>query len=330
MSTSAIDVLKARLSKEDFEKLARIRNPRVHEFIATYIQLCNPAKVFVCTDSEEDIQYIREAALRNNEEASLAIPGHTVHFDGYFDQARDKKNTKFLLPKGVDLGPDINSIDREEGLKEIHQLLTNIMQGRECYIKFYCLGPTNSVFSIPCLQITDSAYVAHSEDILYRQGYQEFLKMGESANFFKFLHSQGELTEGPLGLFVSKNIDKRRVYIDLQDEVIFSVNTQYGGNTIGLKKLAMRLAIKRASEEGWLTEHMFIMGVRGPGGRVSYFTGAYPSMCGKTATAMLKGETIVGDDIAYLRNINGRAYAVNVERYSIPAQYKWQSLCSQC
>ena len=91
------------------------------------------------------------------------------------------------------------------------------------------------------------------------------------------------------------------------------MNTQYGGNTIGLKKLAMRLGINKASKEDWLTEHMFIAGIHGPSDRVTYFAGAFPSMCGKTSTAMLKGETIIGDDIVYIRNIEGRAKAVNVE-----------------
>jgi len=84
-----------------------------------------------------------------------------------------------------------------------------------------------------------------------------------------------------------KNLDKRRIFIDLEEDVVYSTNTQYGGNTIGLKKLAMRLAINRGSKEGWLTEHMLIMGVRGPKGRVTYFTGAFPSLSGKTSTAML-------------------------------------------
>ena len=91
--------------------------------------------------------------------------------------------------------------------------------------------------------------------------------------------------EAGLGLRVSKNIEKRRIHIDPQYEIVYSTNTQYGGNTIGLKKLAMRLAINRASKEGWLTEHMFIVGVHSQRGRVSYFTGAFPSMCGKTSTA---------------------------------------------
>jgi len=306
--------LKTRLGQEDYQKLIGINNPKLHQFIANYVELCNPDRVFVATDSPADIQYIRQAAIRNGEEAELAVEGHTIHFDGYYDQARDKGNTKFLIPKGVTLGTEINAIDRDEGLEEIHRILKNIMQGHELYVRFFCLGPVNSEFTILCAQLTDSSYVAHSEDLLYRQGYEEFKRLGDSDRFFKFVHSQGELESAGLGLRVSKNINQRRVYINLEDETIYSTNTQYGGNTIGLKKLAMRLAINRASKEGWLTEHMLVMGVHGPEGRVSYLLGAFPSMCGKTATAMVKGESIVGDDIAYLRKGGGEVRAVNVEK----------------
>jgi len=308
-----LDSLKNKLSNSDYQKFLKINNPALNAFIEKYIDICNPKKVMVYTDSEEDLKRTRDAAVRNKEEAKLSIDGHSIHFDGYNDQARDKNNTKFLLPPGKDLGPEINTMDRNKGLKEIHDIMTNIMDGHELHIKFFCLGPTSSSFSIPCIQLTDSAYVAHSEDLLYRQGYQEFFKQGPNARFFKFVHSQGRLEESGLGLLVSKNIEKRRVYIDLEGETIYSANTQYGGNTIGLKKLAMRLAINRASQKGWLTEHMLIMGVHGKKDRVSYFTGAFPSMCGKTSTAMINGETIVGDDIAYIRKINGKVRAVNVE-----------------
>ena len=314
MDEKAKNILKARLGQEDYQKLVRINNPKLYQFIAKYVELCNPDKVFVSTDFPEDIDYIRQAAVRDRGEAELALKGHTIHFDGYYDQARDKETTKFLIPKGVALGPEINSIDRDEGLKEIYQILKNIMQGHELYVRFFCLGPINSEFTIPCIQLTDSSYVAHSEDLLYRPGYEEFKRLGDYEWFFRFVHSQGELQPAGLGLRVSKNIDKRRIYIDLKDETIYSTNTQYGGNTIGLKKLAMRLAINRASKEGWLTEHMLIMGVHGPKGRVSYLLGAFPSMCGKTSTAMIEGETIVGDDIAYIRKKDGEVRAVNVER----------------
>jgi len=302
-------ILKQRLDKPQYKKLAALNNPKMHTFVAKYIELCNPAKIFVATDTPQDIAYIRDAAIRNGEERSLKIKGHTGHFDGYYDQARDKKNTKILLPKGAKIGKAINTIDRETGYREVHEILKDLMKGKELYVRFFCLGPLNSVFSIPCVQLTDSAYVAHNEDLLYRQGYEQFKRIGDSPDFFRFVHSAGEL-----GNAVSKNIDRRRVYIDIQENAVYSTNTQYGGNTIGLKKLAMRLGIQKASREGWLTEHMFIMGVHGPNGRVSYFTGAYPSMCGKTSTSMVEGEKIIGDDIAYLRRKNSSVYVVNVEK----------------
>ncbi len=305
-----MEELKALVDADSFEKLQRIDNPELIRFIARYIELCSPEDVFVCTGSEEDVQYIREEAIRRGEEIELAIKGHTVHFDGYHDQARDRRNTKFLLPEGVDLGRGINAIAREEGLKEIHEIMRGIMRGSRMYVLFFCLGPLKSQFAIPAVQLTDSAYVAHSECLLYRYGYEEFVRLGRSARFFRFVHSAGALDERK----TSRDISKRRIYIDLESETIYSANTQYGGNTIGLKKLAMRLAINRASNEGWLTEHMFIMGIHGPHGRVTYFTGAFPSLCGKTSTSMLYGETIVGDDIAYLRHRSGRIMAVNPEK----------------
>jgi phosphoenolpyruvate carboxykinase (GTP) len=107
--------------------------------------------------------------------------------------------------------------------------------------------------------------------------------------------------------------EKKRIYIDNMDNTIYSVNTQYAGNSVGFKKLAFRLAIRKAHYEGWLAEHMMLMGVHGPSNRKTYFAGAFPSACGKTSTAMLPGETILGDDIAYIRNIDSVARAVNVE-----------------
>ncbi|MBN2058058.1 MAG: phosphoenolpyruvate carboxykinase (GTP) [Candidatus Saganbacteria bacterium] len=304
-----LELLKDKCGPENFKKLEELNNPDVLAFVAKYIAHCNPASVFVRTDAQKDIDYIRQKTIENGEEHKLAIKGHTYHFDGPKDQARDKANTKYLLPPDVQLGADIRSADKKEGLSEINGLLKNIMAGKELYVAFFCLGPTDSPFSIPAIQLTDSSYVAHSEDILIRPGYEMFKKLGQGNGFFKFVHSAGELAGG-----VSKNFDQRRVYIDLDDDIVYSVNTQYAGNTVGLKKLAMRLAIKKASFEGWLTEHMFVMGVRGPKNRVSYFAGSFPSACGKTSTAMLEGELIVGDDIAYLRNIDGRIRAVNVER----------------
>ncbi|MHA2278181.1 MAG: phosphoenolpyruvate carboxykinase domain-containing protein, partial [Candidatus Kariarchaeaceae archaeon] len=156
----------------------------------------------------------------------------------------------------------------------------------------------------------DSAYVCHSEDLLYRKGYQEFKQTGDSDDFFYLIHSAGELN-----INVTRNIDKRRIYIDLEENRVLSVNNQYAGNSLGLKKLCLRLAINKAISENWLTEHMFISGIYSlDKSRKTYFLGAYPSACGKTSTAMIPGNTIVGDDIAYLRiNEEGIPHAANIE-----------------
>jgi len=217
-------------------------------FLSNSVELFSPDSVFVRTDSKEDAEYIREKSLENKEETSLAIKGHTIHFDGYSDQARDKEHTKYLLRPDEVLGSDIKSVDRVKGLEEIRALFKDAMKGKEMYVSFYCLGPTDSQFSISAVQITDSCYVAHSEDILYRSGYEQFRKLKDPGDFLRFVHTAGEMDGA-----TSRNVDKRRVYIDLEEETVFSVNTQYAGNTVGLKKLAMRLAIKRASENGWLT-----------------------------------------------------------------------------
>jgi phosphoenolpyruvate carboxykinase (GTP) len=176
-------------------------------------------------------------------------------------------------------------------------------------VRFMTLGPNNSQFSIPCVECTDSCYVSHSLNLLYRPGYEEFKRLGPRAHFFATLHSCGKVDER----MVSVESDKKRIYIDYITDTVYSVNTQYGGNTVGLKKLALRLTIRKADREGWLAEHMFLMGVHGPGGRKTYFAGAFPSACGKTSTAMLPGETILGDDIAYFRAVNGRCMAANAE-----------------
>ncbi len=305
----SLRLLKEKCVSGSFEKLMDLNNPAVIDFVLNTAVLCNPDSIFVRSDSKEDAEYIRNRAILLGEEKKLATEGHTVHFDGFYDQARDKQNTLYLLPQGQTLGSDIKSIERNKGLKEIHHLLKDIMQGKQMYVCFFCLGPLDSPFSILAIQITDSSYVAHSEHILIRDGYELFNRQ-RNKNFFRFIHSAGELDENN----VSKNVDKRRIYIDLEEDIVYSVNTQYAGNTIGLKKLAMRLAIKKASNEGWLTEHMFIMGVKGKNNRVTYFSGSFPSACGKTSTCMLEGETIIGDDIAYLRKIDGIIKAVNVER----------------
>ena len=301
------------ISQDDVEKLFNLKNEHVLKIIKQFVDLCKPSKVTVISDSKEDIEYVRQKTIAINEEIKLQINGHTIHYDSFYDQARDKENTKVLIPKGEYRSPWINTMDRDEGLKEVLEIMDGCMKGKECLVRFFCLGPLNSKFTIGALQLTDSFYVAHSEDLLYRVGYEEFKDLKGSDDFFYFIHSAGELVGDPP---VTKNINKRRIYVDLQEDRVLSVNNQYAGNSLGLKKLALRLAINKANNEDWLTEHYFILGVRPTGkNRTTYFTGAFPSACGKTSTAMLPGQLIVGDDIAYLRIWeDGYTHAVNIEK----------------
>jgi phosphoenolpyruvate carboxykinase (GTP) len=299
------------LDDDNRSKLEVLNNPHVIELVERFVSLCKPSKVTVVTDEPSDIAYVRQLAMDSREEAKLKMDGHTIHYDGFYDQARDKGNTRVLLPPEMIMSKGINTIDREDGLKEVFGIMNGSMRGKECLVRFFCLGPTNSRFSIRALQLTDSSYVAHSEDLLYRSGYEEFKRLEGSPDFFTFVHSAGELDERNCTV----NVDDRRIYVDVIDGKVYSVNNQYAGNSIGLKKLALRLAIYKANHEDWLTEHMLVMGIHPPGkDRVSYFTGAYPSACGKTSTAMIPGQSIVGDDIAYLRiDEDGNCRAVNIE-----------------
>ncbi len=304
-----LDALKPKLSESDYKKLCAISIPKVHEFIAKSADLCNAEHVFVCSDSPQDKAHIRQQAIATGEETPLKIEGHTYHFDGYYDQGRDRKATKYLVPKKVFLTKALNQIDRQEGLAEVKGALRDSMNGRTMIVRFLSLGPTNSVFTILGMQCTDSWYVAHSEDLLYRSGYDVFTKSPADTNFLRVVHSAGKLTDR----MVSADHTNKKIYIDYMDNTIYSVNTQYAGNSIGFKKLAFRLAIRKANTEGWLAEHMMLVGIHGPKNRKTYFAGAFPSACGKTSTAMLPGENILGDDIAYIREIDGVARAVNVE-----------------
>jgi phosphoenolpyruvate carboxykinase (GTP) len=304
-----LEAIRPKMSEEDYNELCVLTNPKVYEFIAKSSDLCNCEKIFICSDSAEDIAHVRQQAIATGEETVLKLQGHTVHFDGMYDQGRDRHATKYLVPGGISFGKALNQIDRQEGLVEVKGLLRDSMKGRTMIVRFISLGPPNSVFTILGLQCTDSWYVAHSEDLLYRPGYEVFRQSEPNREFLRVLHSAGALTAN----MISAEHDKKRIYIDHMDSTIYSVNTQYAGNSVGFKKLAFRLAIRKANYEGWLAEHMMIMGVHGPGGRKTYFSGAFPSACGKTSTAMLPGETIVGDDIAYIRDIGSVARAVNVE-----------------
>lgn len=301
-----LEVLERLSPRQQVEKLLRIRDDRPLRDVAIIATLAEPDRIFVHAGTPEDREYVRRRALENGEEFASASPLHTVHFDGPRDLARDKANTRILVEGGRGV-PLLNTTDRITGLGEIAELMKGIMRGREMFVAFYLYGPRGSPFSLYGVQITDSAYVIHSEDILYRSCYDEFLERS-GIDYMLFVHSSGERDENGW----SRNTGKRRIYVDLEGNATYSVNTQYAGNTVGLKKLALRLAVYKGFREGWLAEHMFIIGVRGPGGRVTYLTGAFPAGCGKTSTAMV-ADTVVGDDLAIIHSVEGSARAINPE-----------------
>jgi phosphoenolpyruvate carboxykinase (GTP) len=301
-------ILESRLETESLKKLMALNNEPLNELIADAILKFQPDSVFVSNGSTEDMHRVRAQSVRNGEEKPLDLQGHTIHYDGYQDQGRDPVNTKFLVEDVSSLGPGLNCVERREGIREINQVMNGIMRGRQMVVSFYTLGPLGTEFAIPCVQITDSYYVTHSEDILYRQGYELFKTEAAKGEFFSFLHSAGALENN-----VSSNIDLRRMYVDLKNNAVYSANTQYAGNTVAAKKLAHRLAIRKAAEEDWLAEHFLVTGVpSSEGDKTTYMAGAFPSWCGKTSTSMLFD--VVGDDLAHVRKKDGKVYAANVEK----------------
>ena len=242
------------MTKADRSKLDALKNPKVWKVVTDAINLMKPEKVMVFDDTTADIERVRHLAIEYQEEKVLVTPGHTIHYDGFRDQARDKANTATLLPAGQKLSRGLNVKDRKSGLDEIFEIMDGAMHGKTMIVRFFCLGPQNSRFAIRAMQITDSFYVAHSEDLLYRPGYEEFKTLVDKDDFFYFWHSAGELD----ARHTTVNVDRRRIYIDPLENRVLSVNNQYAGNSLACKKLALRLAIYRSNHEDWLTEHMFI------------------------------------------------------------------------
>ena len=242
MNTTHETLFESMMDDASLAKLAAINNEQVNEFVANAIELADPSSVFVGDDSDSDAAFCRMRAIDGSEESQLITNGHTVHWDGYFDQARKKEVTKYLVPSDETLDSNLNQVEREEGLSEIEGMQKGAYKGRLMYVRFFCLGSTNSTFAIPCLQITDSAYVVHSEELLYRRGYEEF-KRQSAANpdfeFFKYRHATGEVDARK----TSKNYEDNRVYMDYTRNTVLSVNTQYAGNTVGRELGHHRLSI---------------------------------------------------------------------------------------
>ncbi|HSL23904.1 MAG TPA: phosphoenolpyruvate carboxykinase (GTP) [Vicinamibacterales bacterium] len=277
--------------------------------------LTRPDRIVYCDGSEAERQQLIAAAVATGELIELnqqKLPGCYLHRSAPHDVARTEHLTFVSTRHEADAGPNNNWMDPTVARDKLTPLFRGAMRGRTMYVVPFLMGPRGSRFSKVGVEITDSIYVALSMRIMTRMGTIALEHLGDSGDFTRCLHSLGDLSP------------ERRFIIHFPEEnAVWSIGSGYGGNALlGKKCLALRLASCMARDEGWLAEHMLILGLKDPEGRTRYITGAFPSACGKTNLAMLQppaslpGWTAltVGDDIAWLRpGADGRLWAVNPE-----------------
>jgi phosphoenolpyruvate carboxykinase (GTP) len=306
---AAMRLFENRLDEKNLSRIQKIKNPEVAAKIANSIAMCEPETVFINTGSESDKVYIREIALKNGEEAKLPMDGHTIHFDLKDEQGRIVDRTYYISNEGEHISSLANKMDRAKALIDIRDKMTGIMRGKTMIVGFYMRGPVGSPASNPALEITSSAYVSHSAEILYRNAFPDFNKeVDRLGHFYTNIHSEGRNRP--------EDLPNARVFMDRSHRTTYSFNCTYAGNTLLLKKGNHRFSVDKAVYENRgneLSEHMFITGVNGNGGRITWCTGAAPSGCGKTTTAMA-GNHFVGDDLAQMWiDENGSIRSINPE-----------------
>ena len=283
------------MDEENLSKIKQIKTPDVLIKIANAIAMCEPERIFVNTGSVADKQRVRDLALENGEENRLPMDGHTIHFDLKDEQGRIIDRTFYIVNPGEAVSSLANRMLRADAIADLQEKMAGIMHGMTMIIGFYIRGPIKAPVSNPALEITSSAYVMHSADILYRNAYPQFDdEVSRAGHFYTNIHSQG--------LNRTEDLPNARVFMDRTDRTTYSINCTYAGNTLLLKKGNHRFSVDKAVYENRgeeLSEHMFITGMEGPGGRVTWFAGAAPSGCGKTTTAMA-GSHFVGDDLAQM------------------------------
>ena len=280
---------------ENLIKMNRINNEEVLLKIANAISMINPDSVFVNTGSGGDVQKVKEMSMEKGEEQPLALKGHTVHFDLPQEQARIIDRTFYIVNEDESTSVLAKKILRSEADEYIKKHMHGIGKGKVLLIGCFSRGPVGCRASIPALEITTSAYVMHSANLLYRNSYNRFGEEAKNKGFFLTnVHSEG--TNRP------EDLIKARVFMDRSWLTTYSMFCTYAGNTLLLKKGNHRFAVDLATylrKGKKISEHMFITGLTGPGGKKTYFAGAAPSGCGKTSTAMV-GTDFIGDDLARL------------------------------
>lgn len=290
-------------------------NTELQDWVGEVARLTEPEKIVWCSGSEEEYQSLVQEMLKSGDLEELnqkTHPGCYLHRSDPNDVARTEHLTFVCTNRREDAGPNNNWMSPADGHTKADDLFKGAMKGRTMYVVPYCMGPLESNYSRCGVEITDSRYVVVNMKIMTRMGDQALKKIEEDKVFVRGLHSTGDL-----------QIENRLIMHFPEQLSIKSIGSGYGGNALlGKKCHALRIGSYQAKKEGWLAEHMLIVGVESPQGEKTYIAAAFPSQCGKTNLAMMippelyKGWKIwtVGDDIAWMHiGDDGRLYAINPE-----------------
>lgn len=299
------------------------KNPNVNKWVDEMIALTKPEKVVWIDGSKEQLDALTEEVCSLPDDSwdkmyklnQDELPGCLYHRTRPNDVARVEDRTFICSRRKEDAGPTNNWCDPKEMYAKLTPLYDGVMKGRTMYVIPYSMGPIGSPLAKVGVELTDSIYVVLNMNIMTRMGKAAFENLGDESNdFVRGLHSKAQVDP-----------ENRYIVHFPEDNTIWSINSAYGGNVLlGKKCFALRIASYQGKMEGWMAEHMLILGVKKPDGEVKYITAAFPSACGKTNLAMLippegykaKGYEVftVGDDIAWMKQgEDGRLYAINPE-----------------
>ena len=304
-------------------------NQALIEWIEEVAKLTTPERIHWCDGSEAENEALIRLMCDNGTFIPLnqqKYPNCYLHRSHPNDVARTEHHTFICTPNRDDAGPTNNWMSPEETRDRVGRLYRGCMKGRTMYVVAYLMGPPESPFSEVGVEVTDSPYVVANMRIMTRMGNVALEHLGQSNHFVRGLHSLGDLSP-----------ERRYICHFPAERMIWSIGSGYGGNALlGKKCHSLRIASVEARDEGWLAEHMLIVGIEDPEGNVTYITGAFPSACGKTNLAMLippdamKGYKVwtVGDDIAWMRiGPDGRLWAINPESgfFGVAPGTSWKS-----
>ncbi len=297
--------------------MALTKNKKLNDWLDEMIALVNPKDVVIIDGSEEQAEKLREEACASGEMFKLnqeKLPGCYLHRTAVNDVARVEGRTFICSRTKQDAGATNNWMDPQECYDKLSKLYKGSYTGKTMYVIPYSMGVVGSEFAKNGIELTDSIYVVLNMIIMTRVGNSVLEAMGEDGDFIKGLHARADMDE-----------NNRYICHFPEDNTIWSINSGYGGNVLlGKKCFALRIASYLGRNEGWMAEHMLILGIEYPDGEIKYVAAAFPSACGKTNLAMLippalyrdKGYKVwcVGDDIAWIRvGEDGRLWAANPE-----------------